>query len=489
MGQTSASRAGIMGLGGLYLHAANPPREGSTIELIFDLPTEEVRGRAIVRNVAPGKGLGVQFVQMRPEDRAKLDRFLSGQKVSPKAPAVAPAANRRPANTQSAKSQLVISPGREKAAQRRFEREVRQLIELTGKATYYQLLGVTSESPGNQVKKSYYALARKLHPDNHMGHRELITPLKDLMVIISEAYKTLGNVEKRAAYDKRLAAMGGFSMQREKTGTAESIEEWLERANESLRAQNFVGSVVWLRKSVEAAPEQASYHALLARSLGTVPQYHEEAIEHFQKAIDLDPWKEPVYVQFAELLETMQLPVRARAVYSKLLEISPTHAKAYERLAALDAQEKGEKPPAFISRLFGVCVRVAAAIQQFTIGCVVVCAARRKKEVPPIFHSCRGDDEHIHLSLRAGITRKLTLANYIIVLSRVAVLLPCVSNLSEWVYFLDHQRGFPILNDLGVLVIEITIPRCMLVLGAWWADSTFLRAQFHRHMQSNRFVK
>src|SRR5208282_2012426 len=104
-----------------------------------------------------------------------------------------------------------------------------------------------------------------------------------------------------------------------------------------------------------------------------------------------------------------------------------------------------------------------------------------------IFHSCRGDDEHIHLSLRAGITRKLTLANYIIVLSRVAVLLPCVSNLSEWVYFLDHQRGFPILNDLGVLVIEITIPRCMLVLGAWWADSTFLRAQFHRHMQSNRF--
>lgn len=95
------------------------------------------------------------------------------------------------------------------------------------------------------------------------------------------------------------------------------------------------------------------YHALLARSLGTVPQYHNEAIEHFQKAIDLDPWKEPVYVQFAELLETMQLPVRARAVYSKLIEINPTHAKACERLAALDAEETDEKPSALISRLFG----------------------------------------------------------------------------------------------------------------------------------------
>jgi hypothetical protein len=86
-------------------------------------------------------------------------------------------------------------------------------------------------------------------------------------------------------------------------------------------------------------------------------------------------------------------------------------------------------------------------------------------------------------------SRKLSLANYIIVLSCVAVLLPCVSKLSEWVYLLDHQRGFPILNDLGVLVIGITIPLCILVLGAWWADSTFLRAQFHRHMQSSRFVK
>jgi tetratricopeptide (TPR) repeat protein len=352
-GQTSASHAGIMGLGGLYLHAANPPSEGSAIELIFDLPTGEVRGRAIVRNVTPGKGMGVQFVQMRPEDRAKLDRFLSGQKVSQKVPAVSPTANSRPANAESGNSRLAISPESEKAAQLRFEREMRQLITLTGKVTYYQLLGVTSESPGSQVKKSYYALARKLHPDHHMGNRELAAPLKDLMVVISEAYKTIGNEEKRAAYDKRLAAMGGFSMHREKTDTAESIEGWHERANECLRAQNFVGSIVWLRKCVEAAPEQALYHALLARSLGTVPQYHNEAIAHFQKAIDLDPWKEPVYVQFAELLETLQLPVRARAVYSKLIEINPTHAKACEWLAALDAEETDEKPSTLISRLFG----------------------------------------------------------------------------------------------------------------------------------------
>jgi len=76
--------------------------------------------------------------------------------------------------------------------------------------------------------------------------------------------------------------------------------------------------------------------------------------------------------------------------------------------------------------------------------------------------------------------RKLSLANYIIALSCVPVLLLCVSKLTEWVYFLDQQRGFSILNELKVGVIEITIPVCIAVLGAWWADNTYMRARFHR---------
>jgi curved DNA-binding protein CbpA len=346
-GQTTATRLEIMGLGGLYLHARNPPSIGSTIELVFDLPTGEVRARAIVRSSTPGKGMGIQFVQMRPEDRAKLNRYLSRQAASQETPPVVPAANVRPANAR-----LAISPRREEEAQRRFEREVGHLVELTGKGTYYQLLAVTAESPSSLVKKNYYSLARKFHPDSHVGNLESIARLKDLMVVIAEAYRTLGNQDKRAAYDKSLAAVGGFSIHRERTRNEESIDAWLKRANECLRAKNFVGSIVWLRKCVETAPEQALYRAMLARSLGTVPHFRNEAIEQFQKAIELDPWRESVYVAFAELFETLQLAGRARAVYSKLLEINPAHAKARERLAALDAQEKGEKPSALISHLF-----------------------------------------------------------------------------------------------------------------------------------------
>ena len=351
--QTCTSLAEVMGLGGLFLHTANPAASGSSIDLIFDLPNGQVRARAIVRSFQPGKGMGIQFVQMRPEDRAKLNRYLSGIEIPATEPETVPAVTTKPAASRFANSHLAISPRREEAAQRRFERELRQLIELTGKATYYQLLGVTSESPNSQLKKSYHALARKFHPDAHMSKQALAAPVRDLMVVITEAYRTLENEEKRATYDKRLAAGGGFSIHREKTDLEESIQEWLKRATECLRAKNYLGSVVWLRKCIQLSPDNPLYHATLARSLATIPQYQEEAIEHFQIAIKLDRWREPVYIQFAELLEEMQLPERAREVYLVLLELNPLHAKACERLAALPGPPIVEKHSSRVLHLFG----------------------------------------------------------------------------------------------------------------------------------------
>ena len=91
--------------------------------------------------------------------------------------------------------------------------------------------------------------------------------------------------------------------------------------------------------------------------------------------------------------------------------------------------------------------------------------------------------------VRRSASRKLSRANYIILLSCVPVLLLCASKLSEWAYFVDQQRGFSILNDLKVSVIEVAMVVCIGVFGAWWADSAYMHERIHRHMRSSRFVK
>lgn len=74
--QRTASRAEMVGLGGLFLHTKNPAPVGSVVDLFFDVKGGEVRAQAVVRNSITGKGMGVQFVQMRPDDRARLSQFL-----------------------------------------------------------------------------------------------------------------------------------------------------------------------------------------------------------------------------------------------------------------------------------------------------------------------------------------------------------------------------------------------------------------------------
>jgi tetratricopeptide (TPR) repeat protein len=237
----------------------------------------------------------------------------------------------------------------------KFEDEIRALLDLAGKTTYYELLGVTATSPPELVKENFHRMARKFHPDRHMGHSEWLGLLQDLMGRLTIAYKTIVDAEKRSAYDKQIAAAGAFTLGQEKTETEETVDECLTRAKQALRARNFAGSILWLRKCVEIAPNVAKHHAMLARSLAAIPQYRQDAVRHFSLALELDEWNTSTYFQFGELYEAMRLPWRAVPLYRRILEIDPQHAKAIERLAALEtgsesAKSKSEK--SFLSRLF-----------------------------------------------------------------------------------------------------------------------------------------
>jgi hypothetical protein len=47
------------------------------IQFLIDIPGSGVRGRAIVRDIKPGEGMGVGIVVMSQEDRARYFTFLN----------------------------------------------------------------------------------------------------------------------------------------------------------------------------------------------------------------------------------------------------------------------------------------------------------------------------------------------------------------------------------------------------------------------------
>ncbi len=59
---------------------------------------------------------------------------------------------------------------------------------------YYKILGITKGSDSKDIKKKYYELAKKYHPDQPTGDK---TKFQE----VSEAYEVLGDEKKRQQYD------------------------------------------------------------------------------------------------------------------------------------------------------------------------------------------------------------------------------------------------------------------------------------------------
>ncbi|KAJ1656511.1 mdj1 protein precursor [Dispira simplex] len=65
------------------------------------------------------------------------------------------------------------------------------------KRDYYEVLGVKRDSSQGEIKKAYYALAKKYHPDTNKSK-----DAREKFVEIQEAYETLSDQQKRASYDQ-----------------------------------------------------------------------------------------------------------------------------------------------------------------------------------------------------------------------------------------------------------------------------------------------
>lgn len=63
---------------------------------------------------------------------------------------------------------------------------------------YYEILGVTRDASGDDIKRAFRKLALKYHPDRNQGDKEAEHKFKE----INEAYQCLCDDQKRAMYDR-----------------------------------------------------------------------------------------------------------------------------------------------------------------------------------------------------------------------------------------------------------------------------------------------
>ena len=70
------SRVQTIGMGGLFISTPNPAPVGTKLLLAFQVPGGNLQPEAIVRNVAPGQGMGVEFTRLELKERFLLQNLM-----------------------------------------------------------------------------------------------------------------------------------------------------------------------------------------------------------------------------------------------------------------------------------------------------------------------------------------------------------------------------------------------------------------------------
>jgi len=75
-GEQRVSRVKTLSLGGLFVREAHAPAVGTNLSLSFEVPGGSVHAEAVVRNVAPGEGMGLEFTDLGTRDRVLMEILL-----------------------------------------------------------------------------------------------------------------------------------------------------------------------------------------------------------------------------------------------------------------------------------------------------------------------------------------------------------------------------------------------------------------------------
>ena len=98
----------------------------------------------------------------------------------------------------------------------------------------------------------------------------------------------------------------------------------------------FYEAIGTLLEAVRLDGGEAPYHRLLGVAYARNPKWRSSAIEHLEKAVELDEYDEQTHYHLGELYEQEGREGEARAAFEKVLSLEPNHKRAHEKL-----QKKG----------------------------------------------------------------------------------------------------------------------------------------------------
>lgn len=213
------------------------------------------------------------------------------------------------------------------------------LQERLGGLDDYQVLEVRSDANEDEIKKAYFRMARKFHPDLFgrnisAQHKALVGAVFDG---ITKAYHNL--LGKLAKPEKAAKAVGKASPV--SPGKSKSTDTLFRQAKTLYNVARYEEAIALLEEAVRTKDDKGDYFLLLAMAQVRIPSLRKKAERSFLNAIALEPWNPEALIGLGMLYKKEGLMARARKQFERAVEADPEHAVARQELKAM-MQAKSE---------------------------------------------------------------------------------------------------------------------------------------------------
>ena len=217
-------------------------------------------------------------------------------------------------------------------------------------ASHYEVLGVPNDAGVEDIKKAYFAAAKKYHSDSFSG-LELGSARRvaeDLFAKVNEGHQALTDNEQRAEYNVLLDRKAkGLPTD---VGAILRAESVFQKGEALFKSGRWDDAEVQFREAIGLNHTEAEFHAYLGMAIFRRTGKPAEGLSHVEKALEIEPRLRSGALFAAQMLEAQGDTDGARALLKKAIERDadfPEAKDALRRLRTKGAEQKG----GFLSRL------------------------------------------------------------------------------------------------------------------------------------------
>jgi len=226
---------------------------------------------------------------------------------------------------------------------------------LDQRADHYALFGLTSKATNDEIKKVYFDLARKLHPDrlSAIGVVDEARNAQRLMAQINAAFAVLNDATKRAQYSNMLLRGGEAAIQAQDAQADEMAtkifraEEAFRQGEMALRRDALPQAVASFQEAASLQPNEADYQAMLAwAQFAAAPDKNaagNNARKALTKAAELNRNSPTARFFLGRVERMLGKEKEALGHFQEVLRIKPNHSEAASEARVLESRLKGKR--------------------------------------------------------------------------------------------------------------------------------------------------